>query len=293
MNNIAIIDIGSNSVRLAIFSDGKVLLRQVLTTQLSRDIKDQKLSYKSINRTLEGLNEFFCEINRYNATPFAFATAAVRNSINGNDFCQAFREKFAFNVDVLSGEKEAELALLGALNGKNGSVIDVGGGSSELAVTKNKTIVYSHSMPNGAVTLTDKFGKNLLKSQEFLTNHIANNFKGDILLQEPVVLIGGTATSLAYIFNGCGLYNRNKNNGTVLPLDFISNLTQELFKLSPEQIVQKYTLDAKRAQVIHSGCLIIELLLKHCGAVKATVSENDNLEGYYLRKIKGATYAKQ
>lgn len=292
MNNIAIIDIGSNSVRLRISSDEKVLLRQTLTTQLSRDIKDQKLSYSSINRTLEGISEFVNEIKRYNATPFAFATAAVRNSQNGNDFCRLFNEKFGFNVDVISGEQEAELALLGALNGKNGSVIDVGGASSELAVTKNGTIAYSHSMPNGAVTLTDKFGKNLAKSKEFLNNYIATNFKNDFLLLQPLVLIGGTATSLAYIANGCGLYNRDKNNGKILTLQFISNLTQELFALSSDEVAQKYSLNPKRAQVIHSGCLIIEHLLKHYNQTQATVSENDNLEGYYLYKIKGVTYGK-
>jgi hypothetical protein len=60
MNNMkktVIIDIGSNSVRKQVFSGGKILLRQTITTQLAKDIENKKLANKSINRTFEGLDE--------------------------------------------------------------------------------------------------------------------------------------------------------------------------------------------------------------------------------------------
>ena len=86
MSSIAIIDIGSNSVRIRISSGGKVFFRETITTQLAKDMAGNMLSDRSISRTFDGLDKLIFSAKEHNAKIYAFATAAVRNSKNGNVF---------------------------------------------------------------------------------------------------------------------------------------------------------------------------------------------------------------
>ena len=159
--NVAIIDIGSNSVRIRISCEGKVFYRNTITTQLAKDISCGLLNEQSVKRTFLALDELIERANKENAQIYAFATAAVRNAVNGKAFCAQFFTRYNIELDVLSGKDEAQMGILGALQGGNGCVIDVGGASSELVIANNNRIVYAHSMQLGAVVLTDLCAKNI------------------------------------------------------------------------------------------------------------------------------------
>ncbi len=279
MTNVAIIDIGSNSVRVRISSDGKVLFRQTITTQLSKNIQNKKLCAESVARTFSGIDELINHAKEYGATVYAFATAAVRNTENGNEFAQEFFNRYNVALDVVSGETEGALGINGALTGADGTVIDVGGGSSEIAVKTNGKIVYDHSLADGAVTLTDLFGKNREGARAYIKKRLSEY--GDLPKTDDVYLIGGTATSLSYMLSGDSEYDREKNHGRIITLAALDEFTDLLYSKTAEDIKRDFNLNLKRAEIIHSGSAIISEILRFMNKEKAVVSENDNLEGYY------------
>lgn len=275
---LAVIDIGSNSVRIRISAGQNVLYRDTVTTQLSKGMTDGILSYSAINRTLDGLSQLFSAAKNHNAEVHAFATAAVRNSKNGGEFTRLVREKFGVDIDVVSGERESELGIIGALGGADGTVLDVGGASSEIAVCTHGKIVYKHSLAIGAVTLTDLCGKDSEKTLNTLDELIQEY--GKVPCDGTLYLIGGTATSLAFMLYGDRVYDREKNHGRIISRDRLQELTGKLFVLSKQDIINEYKIKPERADIIHSGALIILSVMEYLGKTSAVVSENDNLEGY-------------
>ena len=191
---------------------------------------------------------------------------------------------------------EAQLGVLGALYGKeSGAVIDIGGASSEVVIVKDGVIRYSYSMPYGAVTLTDACGKNKQKAKDLLQRQLQNfpdisTFKDNM----PTFYgIGGTANTLAFMGSGLKEYDRDKLNGSILTKEDLNKRVEELFKMSETTLKDKYNISILRANVIHSGALIMQTLLDYLSISEILLTENDNLEGYYLLKIQGLGYEEQ
>lgn len=287
MSSIAIIDIGSNSVRIRISSGGKVFFRETITTQLAKDMSDNMLSDRSIIRTFDGLDKLIFSAKEHNAKIYAFATAAVRNSKNGNVFTEEFYKRYSFNIDVISGELESKIGINGAIGGAdNGTVIDVGGASSEIAVKQNGKIVYAHSVPIGAVLLTDLCGNDKEKAKNLLGEYI-NEYK-KVPFSGNLYAIGGTATSLSTMIYGDKKYDRELNHGRKVLMDKLAEFTDYLYTASVEELTNNFAIGEKRAFVIHSGAMIILSVMQYLNADCYIVSENDNLEGYYDYIMNGA-----
>ena len=132
----AVIDIGSNSVRLMMSDGKKTIYKTVKTTQLAEGMgEDNILQPFAIERTAQAVSFFNKRAKGDGADAvYVFATAAVRRAVNGNEFLNEVKRLCGIEVDVVSGEFEAELGLIGALNGEDGGVVDVGGASSEVVV---------------------------------------------------------------------------------------------------------------------------------------------------------------
>lgn len=287
MSSIAIIDIGSNSVRIRISSGGKVFFRETITTQLAKGMSDSMLSDRSIIRTFDGLDKLIFSAKEHNAKIYAFATAAVRNSKNGNVFTEEFYKRYSFNIDVISGELESKIGINGAIGGAdNGTVIDVGGASSEIAVKQNGKIVYAHSVPIGAVLLTDLCGNDKEKAKNLLGEYI-NEYK-KVPFSGNLYAIGGTATSLSTMIYGDKKYDRELNHGRKVLMDKLAEFTDYLYTASVEELTNNFAIGEKRALVIHSGAMIILSVMQYLNADCYIVSENDNLEGYYDYIMNGA-----
>ncbi len=148
----AVIDIGSNSVRLLLWADGCSLSKTVLTTRLGEGISfSPTLLPQAIDRTVAAISELLKKAQDFGAVKiYAFATAAVRSAVNGQDFIHTVYENCGIIPEILSGEEEAEAGYLGALEGRDGGIIDVGGASSEITIGKNGKIIYAVSADVGA-----------------------------------------------------------------------------------------------------------------------------------------------
>ncbi len=286
----AVIDIGSNSVRL-MMSDGQTTqYKQVKTTRLAENMEAEKiLQVEPINRTVSAVSFFVQKARQENADKiFIFATAAVRQAKNKQDITSQIEALTGIKVDVIDGSLEAMLGAQGALSGSDGGIIDVGGASSEVLVIKNGEIVYSKSINVGAVKVFNECGQDKDKILAFVNNAVKEF--GDIPYAK-FYGIGGTATSLASISLKMTEYDPKLVHGYNITLSEIKELRDTLLLMTVEQKRNLVGLQPDRAEVIAGGVAIVYEILDKANVNKLVVSENDNLEGYLT--YKGVGYDKK
>ena len=279
----AVIDIGSNSVRL-MMSDGQFTeYKQVRTTRLAENMgTDKILQLGPIERTVSAVSFFVQKAKNENADRiYIFATAAVRQAKNKQEIIGKIKLTTGIDVDVIDGLMEAKLGAQGALGGLDGGIIDVGGASSEVLVVKNGEIIYSKSINIGAVKIFNECGQDKCKILKLVKDAVKEfgnipnaNYFG----------IGGTATSIASISLKMAIYNPKLVQGYVLSLQEIKDLRDKLLDMSVEEKKALVGLQPDRAEVIAGGVAIVYEILTIAKSDKLVISENDNLEGYLAFK---------
>ncbi len=286
MFKTAVLDVGSNSVRCSIHSNGNVLVKKIITSRLGEGVSLGFLHSSAIERTVSAI----CELKHFAIENdarimYAFATEAVRRAKNKGDFLSIVKEKCNLDIYVADGDTEAYLAVIGALGCGDGAVIDLGGASTEIAVQENGKIIYKRSIDIGAVVLKDICGGD----RKALTAYIAQKTAeyGKIPHAKKVVAIGGTSTSLAACFLKLKEYDAKIIHGAELSLSTLYSLANSFEGKSVEEIISEYAVDSRRAEIIFGGALLLATALKMAGAEKLIVSESDNLEGFYFMVNEG------
>ncbi|MGN0818283.1 MAG: hypothetical protein ACI4L9_04870 [Candidatus Coproplasma sp.] len=281
---IAVIDVGSNSVRLMMWADGKTLYKKLNTTRLGEGLNATGvLSAQAIERTAQAVKTFD-EVARADGAVrvYAFATAAVRSSKNGGDFVDRVCEICGIQVDVISGETEAKIGLSGALGGADGGIIDVGGASTEITVSVGGVATFTKSVNVGTVRIHDVADRNRPAAEKFITERIAQYGEHDFS-SVRMYAIGGTASRLASVKHGLKSYNPAISNGTTLSLEEVERLADMLLTLPVEEI-RATTICTTSADVVGGGALLLYEIMKKFRIGQVTVSESDNLEGYAVWK---------
>ncbi len=276
-----IIDIGSASVRLLL--DGK---RTVVMTKLAEGLNSSgKLSEAAMRRTAEQIEKFVRTAREAGAGCVAFATEAVRAASNRTEFTGLVAKTAGLRVEIVSEFEEAEIAFLGACPDGSGTVVDIGGASVEIVSGENGNILYSKSLPLGAVRLTEKCG-----TPGTVASYAAAKITGygDVRLRERLYGVGGTLTSLAAMAQNLDVYDSARVHGFELTAEALGKIAGELTELrEPEKIRKRYpSLQPMRAGIITAGTVFAVQLLKYLGRGSVTVSEADNMDGYAVyRKI--------
>ena len=280
---ISAIDVGSNSVRLMVMADGKTLYKQTDTTRLGEGLAASgRLLPEAIERTARSVQLFAAAAELNGAgTPYVFATAAVRSAVNGGDFVKRVKQLTGIDVDVIGGEEEAACGLAGALRGRDGGMVDLGGASTEITVQKGGKKVYSKSVDIGTVRLYDLVGQDRQALQKVIDRKLAEYGAPDLSAVD-MYGVGGTATSLAAIFHGLEPYDPKVVDGTFLSAQWLGEEAERLLPLTVEERKKVKGMDVRRADVIAGGCLLMYSLLSKFGSGGITVSESDNLEGYVI-----------
>ncbi|MBO5411503.1 MAG: hypothetical protein J6A38_00245 [Clostridia bacterium] len=284
MKKFAVIDIGSNSVRLMFVADGKVLYKTLKTTRLGEGLaQTNRLKPQAVERSALAVAEFVSKAQSDGAEQvFAFATAAVRTAENGQTFVERAREICGIEVDVVSGEEEAELGLLGALGNRDGFVLDIGGASSELVGRTDGKTVYKRSVDVGVVRLKDVCGRDE-KALKAYTRDAVKGY-GHVPLVGDVYAIGGTATTLASITLGLTEYDSARITGAVITTEEMQTLSDKLLKTSVEEIAKMPCMPTGRADVLAGGAVWLTQIMHALRISKIIVSDQDNLEGYAIKK---------
>lgn len=284
----AAIDIGTNSVRLLIAerNNDKIipLHRDLRSTRLGEGLESTgRISKEAISRTLDALVAFMETIQGFNVKQVkAVATSAMREASNAVEFLELVRQKVQLNVDIISGEEEAELSYLGACSGLNmvedGIVVDIGGGSTEIVFKQDSQIIYTSS-PVGAVRCTEN---STTPTQIFaeLEEHLnkIKNFKN-----YKLIAVGGTATNLAAINKKLVIYDPELVHGSEVSIE---ELGKTIFYIGSKSLAQRLAipgLQPERADIIIAGLLILWVIMTYASINKVIVSEADILHGIILK----------
>lgn len=168
MERIAIIDLGSNSIRFVIMQIGahgsyKLVYQEKKSIRLAEGmtLDSRQLTEEAQQRALQCLTVYahIMAVQKVKKV-LAVATAAVRNAVNGASFLKRVRLNTGIPMTIISGKAEAALGFSGVahtIDRKDFLLFDLGGASVEISLVKNKKRVHSISIPLGAVTLTEMF----------------------------------------------------------------------------------------------------------------------------------------
>lgn len=211
----AIIDVGSNTVRMNIYKLERGQLSLVMgkkeSVGLASYVKNGQMLPEGVNRACEVLAEFRMILQDLGITDYhVFATAALRNAVNSRAAVAEIMERTGIKIEVISGETEAELDFIGASHAvevTDGLLVDIGGASTELVVYAGGEIKKKVSLPIGSLNTYDRYVTNLLPSRterKAIRQMVLNLLKQDTDLYEGEYIIvcgvGGTirAGSRAY-----------------------------------------------------------------------------------------------
>ncbi len=169
----AVIDIGTNTVKVLVadVQQGQILpvLHKDRVTRLGEGVDDcQRLSPDAIVRTLQAIDEFQAEAKASGAIHISMlTTSACRDAANHDELFDAVQEKCGLEVQLISGDREAELIFRGVSSdpewtGTQLVVMDVGGGSAEFIQGQDGEMEHFKSLPLGALRLTEQFGEGRL-----------------------------------------------------------------------------------------------------------------------------------
>jgi len=299
----AAIDIGSNSVRLLVADARpggalKIIVKEIETTRIGEGMGCSGcLSQEAISRTIGAVTRFCSDAQEQGAERiYAFATAAVRDAANGGAFIAEMGRQTGLAPHVLSEEEEALAGFAGADVGDPCGVIDIGGGSTELAVGEGRVPRASVSMRMGAVYLSERYPLGDVADPlglEAMTQTAQSILRSDAgpireaLGGAPVqwVGLGGTITSLAAMDLRMAHYDRERIQGHALSRETVGRWRDRLARTRAAERAAIPGLAPERADIILAGVVILDAFFAHFGIGALRVSDRDNLEGYLLMRV--------
>lgn len=276
----AAIDLGSNTLLLLIadVTDGQitVLREEQRIPRLGKGVdSDGNLAESSMEKALQGFREYRKIIAEYGEIPVVVtATSASRDAANGKAFITTIKEETGFDVRILTGDEEAEATYKGALSmldcdNESCGVVDIGGGSTELAVGKGLELHTFHSYDVGCVRFTERYLKthpSTLSQIDICKESVKNTLEShelDFSQIDKLVGVAGTVTSLAYLVLGLKVYQPEKLNGMKLTLDDIIEWQLWLNSFEISELEEQWPVVMKgRADIFMAGLCILEEVVK-------------------------------
>ncbi|MGN1385824.1 MAG: phosphatase [Bacillus sp. (in: firmicutes)] len=291
-----IIDVGSNTIRLNIYSynDQKVqsLLHKKTMAGLAGYVSDGYLSEKGIKIACHALNDYKNILLNFNIDNiFAFATASLRNIINTDEVVRNIFEKTGLSIDVISGEEEAKLGYHGAAVHSSidtGLFIDIGGGSTELVSFEDRKITRAVSLPIGSLSMYSKHVKKLFPKKEEIEEirqtvlqELHKLGKEHHQKYESICGVGGTIRAAKKLHDN--LFPEQSEQP--LQAENIQTLLQYLHKADKKMLRRILQTIPDRIHTIVPGLIILHLIAEHYGSQTITVSPFGVREGYLYMKV--------
>ena len=297
---IAAIDVGSNSIRQIIADvrpDGTIDVIDEMKAhpRLGRGLDATRaLAPESMDLAVEALQRMATLAKQHGAQRIeAIATSAVRDAENSELFLARVKQATGLKLRVLKGEDEARLSFRSALAhfdlGKGRSVIlDIGGGSLELALAADGVIDRLTSLPLGAIRLTERYlqgnsDRGLRKLRKEVRKAIKPIISGRDWRGARVIGSGGTFTNLAGLhLTRQGIFSAKSVHGTVIPRVDIEHILDSLAEMSTDERRSIEGLNPDRADIIIAGIAVIAEVLSRVEARELEVSRYGIREGLLL-----------
>ncbi len=291
----AVIDLGSNSVRIVIYERTSRFAFHLVHEAKSR-VRISENAYENgaylqeepQNRAFQALKEFSFIIEEYKVRKtLCVATSALRDAPNKRLFISKVKKELNIHIKIISGEKEAYLGGIAAANLLHldtALTIDIGGGSTELALYDKKKVLQTFSLDLGTVRLKELYFDNA--DIEGAKRHILNEFSKlpPTLKHKDIVGIGGTLRALSkMIMTKEDLYFK-KIHGFTCKLAEQKDYFDDILN-ADEARLKKLGVKSDRLDLIQPGLLILDLLIRHVEAKRMTSSGVGVREGLYLSDL--------
>ena len=293
----AAIDVGSNTIRmlLGVFHKGAILPysyhREI--TRLSGNFSQQHgLSESGIQKSLSTLKSYKKLLSPHAVSHLrVVGTAALRRADNKQYFIDKVFSETGFVIEVIDGAEEALLTSKGALTAIKSSsestlVVDIGGGSTELACNIDGRIRFQKSYTLGVVRLCEEFSSDIERQQQINAAfaQIADNIKSLGLSGEKYSLIGtaGTITTLAAIHLQLIKYDVAKINNHELSASWLKSIQQKLKLMTAPEREALVGMERGRGDLMLPGLQILLSLMEQLHLTSLRVSDSGLLEGVFL-----------
>lgn len=275
---LAAIDVGTNAVRLEMVRPlvaGALGAFEIIHQE--RDplrpgegvFRTGSIPREVADRLLSTLRRYAALCRRFHATVRAVATSAVREAKNRDEIVRRAHREAGLELEVVSGREEARLIALGVLHGapegQRSLVIDIGGGSTELATSLGDKPLHLYSLAVGAVRLTELFstsGRVSAKRLALVRRFAEEAFQESVPARLPGTARGRGALGSSGTIQAVVAFAAAQGTGHATLLQ-VQRAVDELADLTLEQRRKRF--DARRAEIIVAGAVILEAVMRHLG----------------------------
>ena len=282
---VAILDLGTNTFNLLVAEikgnkEYKILCKSEIPVKLGKGGIDKKeIRPDAITRGINALEKHLQTAAGFGAEKIvACATSAIRTARNSEHFIKSVREKFGIEIEIISGDREAELIYLGVklamiLDHEKTLILDIGGGSNELIIGNADQILWKKSYPLGMARLIEKFKPSdpiTIEEIEFISNYLEErmpDFFEEFRKHRITTLIGasGSFETFAAMIReedpGTGTEKASFPEAAEIDLADFENLYQRLINSTLKERKQMKGLEAHRLETIVPASLLVKFLM--------------------------------
>jgi len=280
---IAVIDLGTNTFNLLIanVNGDKSFAIEMSTKQGVKlgkgGINKKTILPEAIERGLKAIESHMQVIRHMGVDKtYAFATSAIRSASNGNHFVNLIKEKHGLHVEVITGEREAELIYHGVnqavdLSREKHLIMDIGGGSNELIIANHQEIFFKHSFPLGISRLLDKFApsdpitaEEISRVEAYVEKELHLLFEATAI-HKPKVLVGSSGSFDTYRSVLTKGEDPCKPPSFVIKMQDYQQLHQQLLKSTLEERMAMPGMEAMRVEMIVLASIFTRLVIEKIG----------------------------
>ncbi len=305
----AVIDIGSNTLRLLIgcIKDNKLIRLKIsrAVTRLGKNINHTyELNNENIEKSISSLIKFQLLYEKYTVKKvLAVGTSALREAKNSVNFLSEVKKKTGIDIEIISGEKEAELTLKGVLtcidkksnplNDNRFFIIDIGGGSTEWILQSQQTI--KGSIPIGAVKLFERFIiddppkiTQIIQLKDYILSELLKSGLKEIINDKVIpnnikfIATGGTPTTIAAIDLQLSEYNGDAIHLHKIHRPTLQLILERLYQATLNNRKKIVGLESERADIIITGTSILLSFMETLDFNELIVSDFGLLEGLLM-----------
>lgn len=285
---IAVIDIGSNSVRLVVYEgltrSPTPIFNEKVLAGLGREVQSKGLlAPEAVTIAMASLKRFraLCDTLKVDRV-LGIATAACRDARNGPAFTREAERVCRTRIDVLSGRREAQLSALGVVSGfykPDGIVGDLGGGSLELVDVRGSRIRPGVTLPLGGLALQDASNKSLKKAEKIVERAIG---KTAVLHQgkgRTFYAVGGAWRALANLHMAQTGYPLHVMHGYTMRAKEAIEFCELVRRVSPESLAQVEVVSSARRPLLGYAALVLEQAVRKSKVDRVVISALGVREG--------------
>lgn len=301
MSRRAVVDLGSNSVRLVIFEgDARnpvQIFNEKAVLRLAKGMtRTGQLETGAMEQTETVLRRYAAIVEAMGAQPFeVLATSAVRDAENGPEFVRHLMARMpGIKINVLTGHQEGQLSAEGVLcgiPGADGVLADLGGGSLELVRLDAGRVGQAATIPIGVIRLADRAGGDLLRARAIVTQALEETpFIGEAEGRD-LYLSGGAFRALARIHIMQTGYPLNMVHHYTIGREEARDLAGVIGEAGRKLIERMPGVPRRRIEDLPFAALILRRLLRSSGVNRVVFSANGLREGWFSRMLPPETRA--